>query len=478
MNVSATTKKMDTNIQRLSSGLKISSSGDNPSGMIESSQLAKQIAGIGQAISNSQDAANLSKTADSGLSQIESILQNIRTVAVSAANNATTTPTSLQADQSQINSAIQAIDGIANSTEWGNVQLLNGTAGVKSSISDTSDVVGMFVGSTIGGMAPANGAVTVTLTQQASQTYLTANQPFTGTNAIVPAGSFSVNGTSFSADGSTQTVQDVINEVNNSSGSTGVVATAVGSAGNTYIQFRSANYGSNYPVNFYDSGHVLDTSTTPPPTAAGTDAVASVTVPVSTAIGPSTTTVNFTGGLGPTHSGLELMDSSGNIVTLTASGNNGTNLTSGAGIGQLTTGTVHFQTGQGTGQAVTYTMPNAQADQLGTSAISGQNLSTIDLTSQSGATQALSVIDAAIDQVSTMRGNLGAFQSGLLQPNISVLSIATQNLTSTQSSIQDTDVAAEMTSYTQNQVLQQSGIAILAQANLDPQKLLQLLQKS
>ena len=478
MNVSNVTDSLDTNIQRLSSGLKINSAGDDPSGLVRSQQFGFQISGVGQALSNTQDAANLSKTADSGLSQIQSILQQIRSIAVSAANYASSTPIQLAANQSQINSALQSIDSIANNTEWGNVQLLNGTAGVKANISDPNDVVGMFVGSTIGGMAPANGTVTLSLTSAATQSTLTTNQAFTGLNAIVPAGSFSLNGMSFAADGVAQTVQDVINEVNQASYSTGVVASAVPNGANVSIQLQAANYGSSSQVNLYDSGHLLDTTTNPAPTVVGKDATATVTVPVQTPTGPSTTTVNFTGGLGPTKSGLELMDSTGNIVTLSANGNNGATLPAGAGIGQLATGMIHFQTGQDAGQAISYAMPDAQSNQLGAGVIANQNLSNIDVTTQQGAGQAISIIQAALDQVSTMRGNLGSFQSGLLTPNISVLTTANQNLAASQSSIKDTDVAAEMTSYTKNQILQQSGIAMLAQANLDPQKILQLLQKN
>jgi flagellin len=248
-NIGNVSNSLQTSIQRLSSGLKINSAADDPSGLVESQQLGFQLAGVGQALSNTQDAANLSKTADAGLSQIDSILQQIRSLAVSAASSATATPTQLQAQQSQISSAIQSIDNIANSTEWGNIQLLNGTAGVQSTISDTTDVGGMFVGSTIGGMTPANGTVTLSLTQAATQTTLITNQAFTGMTAIVPAGSFSINGTSFSADGASQTVQDVITEINNASSSTGVVASAVANGGNVSIQLQSANSGINYHNN-------------------------------------------------------------------------------------------------------------------------------------------------------------------------------------------------------------------------------------
>jgi flagellin len=336
----------------------------------------------------------------------------------------------------------------------------------------------MFMGPSIAGLPPANGAVTVQVTTQATEASLTTNQTFTGTSAIMPQGAFSINGYTFNADGTTTTLQGVVNAMNAASFQTGVAATIVPNGGNFSIQLQSTQYGAKYPVNLYDSGHMLDTSTNPAPTVAGTDAVASVTVPVSTPTGPSTRTVTFQGGQGPTGSGLELTDSSGNLITLTGTGNSSAALSAGAGVGSLTTGSVRFQVGQNAGQNVSYSMPDAQTTQLGTGLFLGQSLSTMDVTSAQGASQALQMIDAAIDEVGTMRGGLGSFQSGLLQPNLTTLNTATQNLSASRSSIQDVDMASEMTEYTKNQIIQQSGLAMLAQSNMDPQKVLQLLQKN
>jgi len=119
---------------------------------------------------------------------------------------------------------------------------------------------------------------------------------------------------------------------------------------------------------------------------------------------------------------------------------------------------------------------NFDPSQLGNGVVSGLNLSNIDLASAADAQNAMQVIDAAIEQVSTSRGAIGAFQADVLQPNIDTLGVAQENLTATESSIEDTDIASEMTNYSQLQVLQQSGIAMLAQANAAPQNVLTLLK--
>ena len=119
---------------------------------------------------------------------------------------------------------------------------------------------------------------------------------------------------------------------------------------------------------------------------------------------------------------------------------------------------------------------NYAASNLGTGVAAGVNLSNLDLTTSSGASQAIQVIDAALDQISSARGNIGSFQSNILQSNIRSLGVAEENLSAANSTIRDTDVASEMTSFTKEQILQQTGMSVLAQANSQPQSVLKLLQ--
>jgi flagellin len=104
------------------------------------------------------------------------------------------------------------------------------------------------------------------------------------------------------------------------------------------------------------------------------------------------------------------------------------------------------------------------------------SLSQIDVTTSAGAQDALEVIDKAIDDVSDARDTLGAFQKNTLEENQKSLKIANQNLTAAESLIRDTDFAKEMSVFTKNQILLQSGTAMLAQANTIPQVVLQLLR--
>jgi len=93
---------------------------------------------------------------------------------------------------------------------------------------------------------------------------------------------------------------------------------------------------------------------------------------------------------------------------------------------------------------------------------------------QNDAERAISDIDAALDKVSRKRSELGAYQSGL-EKTVHYLTIAVENTTASESRIRDVDMAAEMAEFTKNQILMQSGTAMLAQANQKPQAILQLL---
>lgn len=124
-----------------------------------------------------------------------------------------------------------------------------------------------------------------------------------------------------------------------------------------------------------------------------------------------------------------------------------------------------FQIGAEAGQTQTVSISAISASALGTG--------TIDLVNNASA--AIATIASAITQVSTLRSNLGAYQNGF-QHTINNLNVTVENLQASNSSIQDTDMAAEMVHFTQAQVLQQAGVSMLAQANSETQSVLKLLQ--
>ncbi|EIW20913.1 MULTISPECIES: flagellin [Pelosinus] len=126
-----------------------------------------------------------------------------------------------------------------------------------------------------------------------------------------------------------------------------------------------------------------------------------------------------------------------------------------------------FQIGANASQTMTISIASMAASALG--------ISSLSLSSAGGASQAISVLDAALATVSGTRANLGAVQNRLTH-TINNLEVASENLSSARSNLQDTDMAKEMANYSKQQVLIQSGTAMLAQANQSSQSVLKLLQ--
>ena len=126
-----------------------------------------------------------------------------------------------------------------------------------------------------------------------------------------------------------------------------------------------------------------------------------------------------------------------------------------------------FHIGANQGQNTSLTINNMDAKSLGIDAL--------DLTSQSAADEAITTIDNAISKVSSQRAALGAMQNRL-EHTINNLGTASENLTAAESRIRDVDMAKEMMEFTKNNILSQASQAMLAQANMQPQSVLQLLQ--
>ncbi len=114
-------------------------------------------------------------------------------------------------------------------------------------------------------------------------------------------------------------------------------------------------------------------------------------------------------------------------------------------------------------------LTGGEAGEEGEAGVSG-----VDVTDRESANESLNTLDQAIEQVSTQRSQLGAIQNRL-EHTITNLEVASENLTAAESRIRDVDMAAEMTEFTKAQVLTEAGTAMLAQANMAPQSVLQLL---
>ncbi|HLJ57243.1 MAG TPA: hypothetical protein VKT77_19560, partial [Chthonomonadaceae bacterium] len=293
-----------SSIQKLSSGLRINTAADDPSGLIISEGLRAQVDGLNQAITNSQEASNVIKTAEGALSTVSDLLRNVRTLAVHAANTGVNDQVAVQADQTQISSAIQSIQRIAEQTQFGNKTLLDGTSGTTASVVDTKAVAGASIGSTFGGVSTQSGPVTITVNNAATRatavgtaTYASVNASISTVNGttIGSGGSIVLNGQSISVSGS-DTVQTLINKINNLSSTTGVSADFTFGNGSGSVVLTQQHYGGNYKINEAESANLISTGATNSLSSIGLNAT--ITVQAQTLVNGAvqTTSSTFVGG--------------------------------------------------------------------------------------------------------------------------------------------------------------------------------------
>jgi flagellin len=430
-NLSNTGMDLSRSITRLSTGLRINSAADDPAGLIASENFRAQISGA--------------------MDELSRLLRDARGLAV-ANGNSTVDANQKQANQTQLNNILGSITRISQTTSFGSKKLLNGSSGATATVNDVTNLETAYLTGTFGGLPVAsNGVLNVQVTASAEQAVVTGTATYATGATTVGAGTFSINGTQFTT--TAQTTRDqLIAMINDRESETGVYATVNGT---NNIVLTSSQYGTNASVNLATSANGLILTTAGVSTDAGANAAATVTY----AYGTNTVTSAFTSG-----QGLSLKDSDGNIIRLTAGGNRVATFNNAV---QVMAGASSFQIGANADQTARLNLGNFTAGALG--------IATLDITG-SDMTAALNAIDAAVQIVSTARANVGSFMRNTVESNIRSLSITKESLVATESSIRDIDVAEEMTTFTKLQILQQSGLSVLAQANSAPQSVLALLR--
>lgn len=466
-NLSQVGEMAGRSITRLSSGLRINNAGDDPAGLIASENFRAQIAGLDQAIRNNQDAINFAKTAEGALDELTRLIRDARALAVASANTGSLTEAQRQANQNQLASIAQSIDRIASTTAFGSKKLLDGSAGIRGDISSAVNVASLYISGRFNDTAiTTNSAITVTVTTTAQQASV-LSVTFTNGTDKVGAGSFTLNGKTFTTSSAT-TVSELVAAINSSTGQTGV--TAQHAAGGR-ITLKTVKYGLGQRIDLSDASGIL-LGSAGVTSATGVNAVASVAIDLDGAGSGGATTVTFTGGRYG-YDGLTLTDNNGNAIRLTETGN----ITTAAFLaGQVIAGSSRFQVGANANETAQLSIGNFAASQLGVGVVNGLSMSNLDLSSADSSTDAIKVIDAALEQVSRSRGDIGSFVRNSLESNVRSLGISRENLAATESAIRDTDFAAEIAQLTKLQIIQQSGISVLAQANSAPQMILALLR--
>ena len=487
-------------LQRMSSGLRINSAKDDAAGLAIAERFTTQIRGLNQAARNANDGISLSQTAEGALSELAANLQRIRELAVQSANATNSASDRATLDQ-EVQQRLAEIDRIAAQTSFNGQKILDGSFGT------AAFQVGANIGETI--------SVSLATSMRSTQLGKTADY-VNGTTAYNAALAVGQQGTG--VDGNTMNVGDLSIQVG-SAASVAVGASVDNSAGAGNAGRTAASaYSKVQAINAAGIGNLTasaDTTVTFDFVAV-TDTASTYTLTINTqpiytayggaisgsemvtAINANSSTTGVTASFDSATTRITLAAADGRNIavsqtagaaaagigqglTATSGSNNTTNdaltaITAAQDVAVANTfvGTIRLTSTE----AITLSGANevriGYADNsqmaLGSSALNSASVSSI-----ANANTTITRVDSALNAVSALRSTFGAVQNRF-ESTIANLTATSENLTASRSRIQDADFAAETAVLTRNQILQQAGMAMLAQANSLPQNVLALLR--
>jgi len=474
-NLQQTNGDLNVRLERLSTGLRINRGADDPAGLIVSERLRSEIKGIDQSIDNAERAVNVIATAEAALAEVSDLLTSIKSLVVEAANEGGFTDDEVRANQLQIDSAISSITRISNTTSFAGLKLLNGSldyviSGVNPTAIEDVRVTGAQIGQEP--YLPVN--VEVIRSAKTAQLFLSgglSSVAYPGGGQLLSSVSFEVSGPdgveAFTFTSGTN-LSAVVFAVNQASQATGVSASLVSATDPTSgVVFTSTSTGSDSLVSVVEldqssSFETFDQKNGGPQTRdVGEDVLALVNGNLALGDGEKIS-------LNSNTLNIEMTLSKSAAQTL---GSHEFSITGGGAMYQVG-GNVNFQ------QQVNIGIQSVAATRLGNnqvgflnSVVSGGANSLV----AGQMAEADQIINAAIDQVATLRGRLGAFERNTLQTTLRSQQIALENLTASESRIRDADFAEETSALTRAQILQNAGTSTLALANSSAQSVLSLL---
>ena len=502
-------------MERLSSGLKINRGADGPAALVISERLRSQTAGLEQAIDNSEAGISLVQTAEAALDEVSASLINARQLAVHAANEAVNDEFMLRANQQEIENILATVNRIAQSTQYGKKNLLDGSKGASGVVSG-ADLE--FVDATQATKSSGATGYDVYIAQAACRAEVGGSVPLTneiidkGEQITIIEGSKTVNFHSIKG----ETVETNLNVLSAAIKEAGldidlIRASEKGTDPKTpqNITLRHQQFGSDYTFKVSSSTEgLLSTKSNIYDTIEnGLDVAGEINGEEATGSGQvltGNTGNSNTEGLAIRYKGHSLPGDSHSSNTVTESYLEQTQVSEihrgernrlpqmseaelaeciGALAGTVTVSqnSLVFQIGSNAEQTTSLALRNMRTSNLGAGVenLSGfQSLAEIEVTNAAKAQDTMSILDRALEEVSSTRAEIGAFQKNNLESNLNHLRIAHENVQSAKSIIRDADMAEEMTAFTRNQIMTESATAMLAQANLRGQSVLQLLKFS
>ncbi len=466
---------MERSLERLSSGYRINRAADDAAGLAISQKMKTQIAGLNQASRNASDGISVIQTAEGALIEVEEMLQRMRELSVQAANGTSTDEDRMQL-QAEVEQLKDEINRISETTEFNTKKLLDGTMDRRSYSSDPSvELISL------------SDSVSVRdykfkPSKEATQAVL-VNGKMTGRS--VPDGkdeyTLTINNQDITIpkEADLNTVLTNLNEV---CGNMGIQVaytdgttddTDAGVGGYTVVDpvtvsanpaayslvFATEDYGTNAGIEIHADealANLLGIA------AAGSDVSGedcAIELDRTDEGGfTNTSTISIDGDYVTVRDRDDF-----EMVFKVDGGAVGKEVT----VTVLDAGPMTLQIGANEGQTMEVRIPRVDTTTL--------NINSANIGTQEGAMEAITLFNDAVNEVSTVRAKLGAYQNRL-DHAINSLDVSAENLTEALSRIGDADMASEMATYTQYQVLTQAATSMLAQANERPQNILNLLQ--
>jgi flagellin len=445
--------KLSQSMQRLSSGLRINSAKDDAAGLAISDRMTSQIRGLNQAARNANDGISLAQTAEGALQESASILQRMRELAVQSAND-----TNSDSDRSSLNDEVTQLKAelnrIAETTEFNGKKLIDGTmSGATFQVganSGTNQTITFAIDSAKGDVLGEVAAADITGTAQVGTAAVGTAQVGTaqvGTAAVGTAASTDYSATDFG----TATFNNIT-----------VTADDAGTVGNYTITFVDDTTGDGavlsgstitVTADFANSGY----------TEAEISGLIDAVAGVSTGGGESTVADSFSAS-GAAAPGDQTM--AGGVGTAAST--------------DYVAASTDYAAASTDYAAASTDYVAASTDYAAASTDYAVNTAAsvvvddIAVDTLASAQSAIVSVDNALDDISTIRGGLGAIQNRF-ESTIANLNNVSENLSSARSRILDADIAMETSAMTKSNILQQAGVSILAQANQVPQLALSLL---
>lgn len=502
-NLAKSNNDLSTRLERLATGLRINRGADDPAGLIVSDRLRTELGGLNQGIKNAERASSVISTTEGALSEVSDLLNSIKALTVEAANTGAVSPEEIKANQLQIDSAIESISRIANTSSFAGLKLLNGSLGYTVSGLDGTDIAKQRIyGAQLLDRASVDVDVEVIGSAQSASLFLRSDF------ATVPGGA-AVNGQLpnnvtlevAGPDGvveltfqSATTIDAVITAINTRSALTGVAAERQNAGDiSSGLRFYSTEYGANsfISVKTASGGADLQVSkidNNAPGPAVFTGVGANVVLADRDTGKDVVALVNGSVAIGR---GLELSVRGAELdMDLLLTPTFATTVSAaGASAFTITGGGARFQLGP---QVTPLQQTNIGIDSITATRLGGTLVDVTATTQElqflsslkSGGSNELSsgrlgnasrILETAIGEISQIRGRLGAFERNVLDTNVRSLQSSVENITASDSVIRDADFAAETSALTRAQILQSAGTSVLAAANASSQSVLQLL---